>query len=283
MITDGKPNKKLLMIIAAAVVFALCGLIYFASGRLRDGEASGGTIVGPSDELPSESPGAPASSAESTASAEVWAPDAETPGEDGDTYAEPEPEPPAATEPPEPEKTEEPRTIMVHIIGAVVNPGVYEVPERSRVIDAVNAAGGLTDDADAESVNLSRYISDTQQIRIYRIGERPPDATPEPEPEPTPTPAPPQPEKTETPKATEKTPEPPKPTPTPEPRDPRVNINTADKAELTTLPGIGDVIAGYIISYRNEHGGFKSVEELMNVTRIGEKTFEGLKDLVRVE
>jgi len=166
------------------------------------------------------------------------------------------------------ESVTEPAMIMVYIIGTVKNPDVYALTDGSRVIDAVNAAGGFTDDADRESVNLSSRVYDTQEIKIYRVGENrasetaAPDITASPAQTPGQTAAAAQPSAAVV--------------------SQKVNINTATKAELETLPGIGDVIAGNIIKYREDNGGFKSIDEIKNVDRIGDKTFEKLKDLITI-
>ena len=135
--------------------------------------------------------------------------------------------------------------IFVHILGAVEHPGLYELREGDRAIDAVAAAGGFTDFADQAQLNLARFVIDGEQIVVPNVGEVP---------------------------ATE-------PGTT---ADGKVNINTADEAELDTLPRVGPAMAARIIAWRDANGRFTAIEDLMNVSGIGDKTFEGLKDLVTV-
>ena len=136
-------------------------------------------------------------------------------------------------------------TIFVHILGAVERPGLYELREGDRAIDAVAAAGGFTDAADQAQLNLARFVVDGEQIIVPLVGESPATA----------------------------------PGTTVEGK---VNINTADEAALDTLPRVGPAMAGRIIAWREANGRFTAIEDLMNVTGIGDKTFEGLKDLVTV-
>jgi len=139
--------------------------------------------------------------------------------------------------------------IKVYITGAVISPGVYELPAGSRIEDVLNAAGGGSGEADLEQVNLAKTLRDEDMIKIPRIGEAV--------------------DKTEAGVQND--------------NEALLNINTADIAKLKTLPGIGDVTAGNIISYREENGGFNSIEEIKMVNRIGDKTFEGIKDFITVE
>lgn len=136
-------------------------------------------------------------------------------------------------------------TIFVHILGAVERPGLYELREGDRAIDAVAAAGGFTDAADQAQLNLARFVVDGEQIVVPVIGETPAGA----------------------PGVTAQG---------------KVNINTADEAALDTLPRVGPAMAARIIAWREANGRFTAIEDLMNVTGIGDKTFEGLKDLVTV-
>ena len=139
--------------------------------------------------------------------------------------------------------------IKVYITGAVISPGVYELPAGSRIEDVLNAAGGGSGEADLEQVNLAKTLRDEDMIKIPRIGEAV--------------------DKTEAGVQND--------------NEALLNINTADIAKLKMLPGIGDVTAGNIISYREENGGFNSIEEIKMVNRIGDKTFEGIKDFITVE
>lgn len=149
-----------------------------------------------------------------------------------------------------PKSTETSRTIKVYITGAVVSPGVYEVQEGARVDDVLQLAGGQTEEADLLRLNLAAYVSDAQQIIVPTVGE---DSVLL---------------ETESVSTAESG---------------LVNINTADKALLETLPGIGPVIAGNIIEYRTQNGFFKSIEDIMNVNRIGEGIFANIKGLITVD
>ncbi|WP_373484242.1 helix-hairpin-helix domain-containing protein [Acetobacterium sp.] len=128
--------------------------------------------------------------------------------------------------------------VMVHITGAVNQPGVVLLNQNARLIEAIELVGGLTETADVNSLNLARKLQDEEKIHIPTIGEvSEPGSVSE---------------------------------------DTKININTASLEELKSLPGVGDVIAQGIIDYREKHGGFKQLEELKNVTRIGDKIYEGL-------
>jgi competence protein ComEA len=140
--------------------------------------------------------------------------------------------------------------IQVHVAGEVAAPGVYRVARGARVLDAVELAGPLAT-ADLHALNLAAPLQDGQRVLVPRMR-------------------------------------------TAEPSDgafaagawvrddPRVNINTADRRELETLPGIGPALADRIIKYREQHGPFMSVDDLVNVPGIGEKRLEQLRDLVTV-
>lgn len=145
------------------------------------------------------------------------------------------------------------RKIKVYIVGAVRYPGVIEVEEGSRLIDVLELAGGALENADLERVNLALKVQDEGMYKIPRIGEELS------EPSFTVLGA------------------------TSNQGQQKVNINTADEATLDTLPGIGPSKAKRIIEYREQNGPFKSIEELKNVSGIGEKTFEQLKDLITVK
>jgi competence protein ComEA len=143
---------------------------------------------------------------------------------------------------------EEPDIILAYITGEVKRPGVYELKEGDRIKDIVDLAGGFTEEADTINVNLAQRLYDEDQVHIAKIGEIPPLG-----------------EIINNNKNSE-----------------LININTATISELTSLPGIGNVKAQNIINYRETFGKFKSIEEINNVTGVGEKTFEALKDLICV-
>lgn len=147
--------------------------------------------------------------------------------------------------------------IWVHVVGAVMTPGVYALPSGSRVQDAIQAAGGLAPNADAQALNLAQPLQDGQRLWVPRKGE------------PTPTRLP-------SPTAQTRTPSSPQ-------AIPRLNLNTATAEELETLPGIGPVLAQRIITYREENGPFRSVEELINVQGIGPVLLERLRPYLYVE
>lgn len=140
-----------------------------------------------------------------------------------------------------------PGNIQVHVTGAVIQPGIYELPYGSRVGAAVEAAGGFTDQADRESINLAAILEDGSQVRVAAIGE---------------------------------------PTPTRSSGDANpgdlVNINTASAAELESLPEIGPVIAQNIIDYREANGPFASIEAIQDVPEIGPGKFEAIRNLITV-
>lgn len=148
-------------------------------------------------------------------------------------------------------------TVYVHVAGQVKNPGVYELKNGLRVIDAVNMAGGPLQEADLDSLNLAEKLHDEEKIYVPKKGEIPPATV----------------NTYNTQSAT---------TQSQTQNNGKVNINTAGLEELKTLPGIGDVLAGNIIDYRNANGPFKSIDEIVNVPKIGPKTFENLKDKITI-
>lgn len=133
--------------------------------------------------------------------------------------------------------------ITVHVAGNVQSPGVYALPSGSRIKDAVQAAGGLTAEANPNSINLAGLLRDGQQVFVDNTLAA-------------------------------------SSTLNPSERKGLVNINTASLAELMDLPGIGETRAQDIIKYRQEHVGFQNIDELLNVTGIGQITFDSLKTLV---
>ena len=156
--------------------------------------------------------------------------------------------------------------IYVYICGAVVNEGVYKLPSDSRVVDAVNKAGGMNEDACQGFVNLAEKLSDGEKIYIptaeeiesedIRVGINSFESI----------------SSSENSSSEDSVSE-----------DGRVNINRATKQELMTLSGIGESKAEDIISYREASGGFNSIQELTNVNGIGTATFDKLKDKIKVD
>lgn len=164
--------------------------------------------------------------------------------------------------------------VVVHVLGAVRRAGVVDLPAASRVTDALERAGGTTEDADLDRLNLARPLTDGERLYVPRQGQQD----------------------------------------VPEALDPVsgggdggggagsaaggggaadgapagasgagvVDLNRADQAALETLPGIGPGLAGRIIAWRDEHGGFTVVEDLLDVSGIGDVRFAELRDRVRV-
>lgn len=161
---------------------------------------------------------------------------------------------------------------IVHICGAVKTPGVYELPEGSRVMDAVEAGGGFLDDADPEACNLAQPVTDGCQIYIMTKEEsRELEAA----------------AKSagiqRTPEAQENAPASAQPVSGDSAESGgKVNLNTADAAALKTLSGIGDSRAAAIIAYRQEHGEFTCIEDIMKVSGIKQAAFEKIKDRITV-
>lgn len=160
--------------------------------------------------------------------------------------------------------------VVVHVLGAVERDGVVRLPPSSRVTDAIERAGGATADADLARLNLARVLTDGERLYVPRVGED------------------------EVPSALE-------------PVDGGaaaatggggsaddgagaggaggaavVDLNSADQAALETLPGIGPGLAGRILAWRDEHGRFTAVEDLLDVSGIGDVRFAELRDRVRV-
>jgi len=163
----------------------------------------------------------------------------------------------------EPEAVPEEVTLFVHICGEVQNPGVYEFESGKRIIDAVTAAGGFTEDASEDYVNLAQQLEDGMKIDIPKEGE-----------EDTYTDA----ESGVTGGITKA----PTISGNEVPSDGRININTAGAQELMDISGIGETRAAAIIAYRDVHGNFSSIEEITNVSGIGQTTYERIKDRITV-
>lgn len=152
-----------------------------------------------------------------------------------------------------------PAPIIVHVVGAVRQPGVYTLPAGSRVRDALEAAGGASAAADEGKLNLAAFLEDGEQLRVPQQVSAEDPLNPGPG---------------EQAVAAE--------------RGPleisiEININTASADELASLPGIGPVIAAEVVAYREEHGPFAEIEEIQNVSGIGPATFEKIRDLIEVE
>jgi len=164
---------------------------------------------------------------------------------------------PIILQPPLP--TETPSPLVVHITGAVSNPGVYALPPRSRMQDAIMAAGGLKRGADATLINLAAFVEDGQYLAIPYLTVELIYASP---------PAP----MVLQPASRSATID----------LDGPVDLNTASQEELETLPGVGPVIAQRIIEYRQTNGPFQTIEDIQKVQGIGPKTFEKMQTLITV-
>jgi len=144
--------------------------------------------------------------------------------------------------------------MYVDISGAVVNPGVYEVDSQTRLFQVIEMAGGLTENADVDSLNRAEIVCDGQKIIVGILGEPSAAAS----------------DSTGSQSAQSGI------------TNGKVNLNLAGSATLQTIPGIGPSKAERIIDYRNTNGRFRKIEDIMNITGIGEKTFESIKDYITV-
>ena len=153
-----------------------------------------------------------------------------------------------------------PSTVTVHILGAVRKPGVYTLPARSRVVDVVKMAGGFTTRADTMSVNLAQILRDEMQVIVpfkapsSKLGSNNGQSALNP---------------THSSGSAAQ-----------EPQVAPININTATKEQLEELPGIGPSKAAAIIEFRQKHGPFNSLEDLLDVPGIGPSTLENIKSMV---
>lgn len=154
------------------------------------------------------------------------------------------------------------QTAYVHVCGAVQNPGVYPVEPGMRIYEAISLAGGLTENADADWLNQAETMEDGQQIYVYTT------------------------EETAQLRQSGSWPDRDSPSGGAEAAkgssDNKINLNTATKEELTTLPGIGEARAEAVIAYREEHGGFGSIEEIQNISGIKTAVFSKIKDKITV-
>ena len=146
------------------------------------------------------------------------------------------------------------QSVRVHVAGAVASPGVYTLHPDDRIVDAIAAAGGETQEAESSRLNLAQQVQDGARYYVPELAEEsPPDELPGP---PAAGGAP--------------------------PADGLIDLNNASGAALETLPGIGPALAGAIVSFRESNGPFQSVEELVNVPRIGPLTLDKIRLLVTV-
>jgi competence protein ComEA len=149
-----------------------------------------------------------------------------------------------------------PAPFIVHVTGAVINPGVYPLPSGSRVKDAIEKSGGLQSDADTTLINLAMLVEDGMQIWVpYKLEDV---------------------MEIDNPTVVEAEPTAGQP-------GSKININTASQIELESLSGIGPVIAKAVIQYRLENGPFREIEEIQEVSGIGPVTFEKIKSFITVK
>lgn len=248
-----KENKKKILTAAAFLIAA--GLV-FGMTRSRDGvrdlDESGAIVVSGTLDANGNSAGngklSENPSGGSSGKQEIWeAVSGESGGVSGENAAETQ----------EYVENSEKKGVYVYICGEVANPGVYELSEDSRIYEAVDAAGGFTENAAKESVNLASKVSDGMQITIYNKeeaaslpagsggsggsnGQNGMSSSG------------------------------------------LVNLNTATKEELMTLKGIGEAKAEDIIRYREKSGGFKKIEDIMKISGIKEAGFQKIKDSITV-
>ena len=137
--------------------------------------------------------------------------------------------------------------IMVYVCGAVNEPKVVELPADSRVADAISQAGGLSENADTAQINQAAFLTDGEKVYVPETGENVTDAAIGVSAYPG-----------------------------------KVDINTASSEELQTLDGVGPATAEKILKYRSSNGSFKSIEDIKNVDGIGDKTFDSLKEYIKV-
>lgn len=145
-----------------------------------------------------------------------------------------------------------PEEVVVHVAGAVVRPGVLHLPAGSRVVDAIEAAGGVTPNADGARINLAAPVVDGERVYVPAVGEATPAVV--------------------------------GPSGSASGDDPAgpVDLNTADEAALDALPGVGPATAKAIIEHRTKIGRFTSVDQLLDVRGIGEAKLAELRPLVTV-
>lgn len=157
------------------------------------------------------------------------------------------------------EVVEEKSTIKVYVTGEVNNPGVIELEEGARIQDAIEAAGGIKPEANLEDVNLAYEVEDGEKIYIPNQSE----------------------ESTEMAEgagtATESL------TGSSSNSKGKININKATASELTAIPGVGESTAQKIVAYREENGKFKAIEDIKNVSGIGDSKFNNIKDYIAVK
>ncbi len=146
------------------------------------------------------------------------------------------------------EEEPEPVMITVHLVGAVKFPGVYQLPEGSRVYELIELGGGFSEETDGSTLNQARPLMDGEQVFVSPAADSVPNSN------------------SGGSGATET----------------RININRATASELTALPGIGEVRAGQIVDYREANGFFTDPAQIMDVSGIGETTFNNIAHLITI-
>jgi competence protein ComEA len=139
--------------------------------------------------------------------------------------------------------------VFVHVVGEVVNPGIFMVQSQARLFDAIFAAGGFTKLADQSSINLAREVSDGEQVIVFAIGSVGSTGSVS---------------SAQVSGSMQSM--------------ALVSINRASQVELESLPGVGPTLAGRMIDWRTANGGFKKKEDLLKVSGIGQKLFASMKD-----
>lgn len=157
------------------------------------------------------------------------------------------------------EEVVEVKEIIVHIDGEVMNPGLVYLPTDARIADAITAAGGTTDLANVSKINLAYTLKDGQKVYIPSINDEADEIT-----------------------YIQDTAGDNIIDDSTSPQSSLININSASQAELEILPGIGSATATKIIDYRNKNGKFKNIEDIMNVSGIGEAKFNNIKDYISI-
>lgn len=154
------------------------------------------------------------------------------------------------------EKNEEEKNLIkVYVTGEVNSAGVIELEEGARIEDAIEGAGGITSNANLKNINLAYEVTDGEKIYIPNISEQEEDAE-------------------EVTVLTENTSSSSKG---------KININKATVSELTSIPGVGNSTAEKIVSYRDKNGKFSSIDDIKNVSGIGDAKYEKLKDYITVK
>lgn len=149
-------------------------------------------------------------------------------------------------------KAENKGDICVHIVGGVAQPGVYQLPDGSRLYELIEKAGGTVDGADTEAINMAEVIADGSQYRIPLKGESPQQTA-----------------QTGGSGGTSGA--------------DKIDINHADIQQLDKIPGVGEATAEKIVAFREKNGRFSKPEDLMEVPGIGEKKFDAMKDVITVK